>query len=344
MIVEAASFGAIRRTPAMVVAFALVAGFVLVSGVRGIAWVSVIKDALLLICAVFVGFAIPAIYLGGVGKMFAALATAKPNHLVMPGATSNLGHSWYISTVLLISLAFYMWPQFFGAAFTARSGQVLRRNAMVMPFYIIVLPLVLLVGFTAVLVNPGLKVGDLSMLVMVRKTFPAWFLGIVGGAGVLTAMVPSAIQLLTGATLYAKNVYRPLFSPAMSDERVGRLAKVMVMLLTLGALLLAIYTTPSIVSLQLLGFAGVSQLFPGVVLGLFSKRVTDTGVLSGLIVGISVAVVLVLLGLDPFKGLNAGFIALCLNLAVTGLVSAITKSRVNGFADPPPAAFSAAGG
>ena len=344
MIVEAASFGAIPRTPAMVVAFALVAGFVLVSGVRGIAWVSVIKDALLLICAVFVGFAIPAIYFGGVGKMFAALATAKPNHLVMPGATSNLGHSWYISTVLLISLAFYMWPQFFGAAFTARSGQVLRRNAMVMPFYIIVLPLVLLVGFTAVLVNPGLKVGDLSMLVMVRKTFPAWFLGIVGGAGVLTAMVPSAIQLLTGATLYAKNVYRPLFSPAMSDERVGRLAKVMVMLLTLGALLLAIYTTPSIVSLQLLGFAGVSQLFPGVVLGLFSKRVTDTGVLSGLIVGISVAVVLVLLGLDPFKGLNAGFIALCLNLAVTGLVSAITKSRVNGFADPPPAAFSAAGG
>ena len=178
----------------------------------------------------------------------------------MPGATSNLGHSWYISTVLLISLAFYMWPQFFGAAFTARSGQVLRRNAMVMPFYIIVLPLVLLVGFTAVLVNPGLKVGDLSMLVMVRKTFPAWFLGIVGGAGVLTAMVPSAIQLLTGATLYAKNVYRPLFAPAMSDERVGRLAKVMVMLLTLGALLLAIYTTPSIVSLQLLGFAGVPTL------------------------------------------------------------------------------------
>lgn len=334
MIVETASFGAIPRTPAMIVAFTLVAAFVLVSGVRGVAWVSVIKDALLLVAAIFVGFAIPYIYFGGVGKMFAALAQAKPTHLVLPGATSNLGHSWYISTVFVVALTFYMWPHYFGAAFTARSGKVLRRNAMLLPFYVTTLPLVLLVGFTAVLVSPGLKNGDLSMLVMVRKTFPPWFLGVVGGAGVLTAMVPSAIQLLTGATLYAKNLYRPLFAPDMPDDRVARLAKVMVLVLTSGALLLAIYTSPSIVALQLLGFAGISQLFPGVVLGLFSKRVTGAGVLAGLVAGISLAVLLVLQGLDPFRGLNAGFIALCLNFAVTVGVSALTQAQVKAFADP----------
>ncbi len=44
IIVEIASFGGIHRTPAMIVAFAIVAAFVFASGVRGVAWVSVIKD------------------------------------------------------------------------------------------------------------------------------------------------------------------------------------------------------------------------------------------------------------------------------------------------------------
>jgi len=112
-IVEIASFGAINRTTAMIIAFALVAAFVFVSGVRGVAWVSILKDVLLLCSAVFVGVAVPYIYFGGIGRMFAATAQAKPHHLVMPGATANLGHTWYISTVLLVSLGLYMWPQFF---------------------------------------------------------------------------------------------------------------------------------------------------------------------------------------------------------------------------------------
>ena len=72
-----------------------------------------IKDVLLLFVAVFVGIAIPYIHFGGIGRMFAALAKTKPGHLVMPGATQNLGHTWYISTVLLVSFGIYMWPNFF---------------------------------------------------------------------------------------------------------------------------------------------------------------------------------------------------------------------------------------
>ncbi len=113
IIVEVASYGSIGRVPAIVIAFAVVAAFVFVSGVRGIAWVSVLKDFLLLFAAIFVGIAIPYIYFHGIGHMFAALARAKPQHLVMPGSTPNLGHAWYASSVLLTALGFYMWPQSF---------------------------------------------------------------------------------------------------------------------------------------------------------------------------------------------------------------------------------------
>jgi len=89
----------------------------------------------------------------------------------LPGATNDLGHGWYISSVLLTSLGFYMWPQFFAASFTTRNGNILRRNAVVMSLYSITMPLMFFVGLSAVLVLPGLRDSNLALLTMVRKTF-----------------------------------------------------------------------------------------------------------------------------------------------------------------------------
>jgi SSS family solute:Na+ symporter len=332
IIVEVASFDAIHRTPAMIIAFMLVAAFVFVSGIRGVAWVSAIKDLLLLFAALFVGIAIPHIYFGGIGKMFMAVDTAHPNHLVMPGATANLGHSWYASTVLLSSLSFFMWPQFFSGCFTAKSGNILRRNAVVMPLYSITMPLMFFVGLTALLVLPRLPGnGDLSMLMMVRKTFPPWFLGVVGGAGALTAMVPAAIQILTAATLFAKNLWRPIFAPGMTDQQVATLAKGAVLVITAAALYSAVHSSTSLVSLLLLGYAGVAQFLPGVVLGLYSSYVTRTGVFTGLIAGVVLVSFLTLTRHDPFLGINAGFVSLCLNFLITLIVSRVTAPESANF-------------
>lgn len=327
IIVEIASYGAIHRTTAILIAFAIVAAFVFVSGIRGIAWASVIKDSLLLFAALFIGIAIPHIYFGGVGHMFAALIQAKPGHLTMPGATRNLGHSWYISSVLMTACGFFMWPHNFAAAFTARSGKILRRNAIFMPLYGATMPLMMFVGFAAVLIVPNLSNGDLAMLTVVRKTFPAWFLGVIGGAGALTAMVPAAIQILAAATLFSKNICRPVL-PAMTDGQVAAVAKMMVVVLTSGALYLALNSSVSLVALLMMGYAGVAQFFPGIVLGLFSKKVSGASIFAGLFCGVAVVAILVLTKRDPWLGLNAGFIALCLNLAVVFAVSSAWPAKI----------------
>jgi SSS family solute:Na+ symporter len=324
IIVSIASFDGIGRTPAMAASVVLLVAFVLASGVRAVAWVSVLKDILMVFAAVSIGIGIPYIHFGGIGPMFAALAHSRPAHLTMPGATSNLGHTWFISTVLLTAMGFYMWPHAFGAAFTAKSSDTLRRNAVVMPLYTITLVFIFLVGFTAVLVVPGLPNGDLSLLTIVRKSFPPWFLGVIGGAGALTAMVPAAIFLLTAATLFAKNLFRPIFAPAMTDDQVAKLARVMVVVLGLISLLLAIYKSATLVGLLLTGYAGVTQFFPGVVLGLYWKRVTMPGVFAGMIAGVAAVIFLMLSHRDPFYGWSAGFVALCLNFLTTALISRLT--------------------
>ena len=71
----------------------------------------------------------------------------------MPGATKNMGHAWYIGAVLLSALGFYMWPHIFGATFTAKSGNIPRPNAVVMPLYSITLVFIFFAGFAAALVG-----------------------------------------------------------------------------------------------------------------------------------------------------------------------------------------------
>lgn len=330
LIVSIASFDGIGRTPAMAISTVVLAAFVLTSGVRAVAWVSVLKDFLMIFAAVAVGIAIPYIHFGGIGAMFHALIQAHPAHLTMPGATPNLGHTWYISTVLLTGLGGYMWPHGFGAMFAARSGDVLRRNAVIMPLYTITLAFVFFAGFSAVLVAPHLANGDLSLLTVARQSFPPWLLGLIGGAGALTAMVPGSIIVLTAATLFAKNVCRPIFAPSLTDNEVARLARIMVVVISLVSLYLAIYSSTTLVSLLLLGYAGVTQFFPGVVLGLYSTRVTTTGVSAGLVTGLALVAFLMLSNRDPFHGWSAGFLALAANFAVTTILSFVTEPRAAG--------------
>lgn len=338
IIVSVASFGSIGRVAAMAVAVLLLVAFVSTNGVRAVAWVSVVKDVLMLIAAVAIGIGIPLAHFGGVAPMFAALAHARPAHLTMPGATTNLGHAWFISTVLLTSLGFYMWPHAFASTFTARSGATLRRNAVVMPLYSLTLALIICAGFAAVLIVPGLPNGDLALLTVVRQTFPPWFLGIVGGAGALTAMVPASIFILCSATLFAKNLVRPLVARQMTDGQVAALARAMVVLLGLTSLVLAIFSSSTLVSLLLTGYAGVTQFFPGVVLGIYWPRVSTRAVFAGMIAGVSAAVLLMLSHHDPLFGVSAGFLALCLNFLIVFSMSLVAPAAAEDDDLPVPSA------
>lgn len=329
IIVQVCSFDQIPRNVSMLIGVCIIAAFVFLGGMRAVAWVSVLKDFLMIVAAVSVGVYVPLHFFGGISPLFHQLIAAHPNHLTMPGNTKMMGHSWFISTVLLSACGFYMWPHTFGAAFTAKNGRVLRRNAMITPLYTLSLVFILIAGFSALVLIPNLANGDMSLLMVARKSFPAWFLGVIGGAGALTAMVPAAIIILTTATLFAKNVYRPLFLPQMSEANIARLAKWMVLVLALTSFYLALHSSTTLVALLLLGYAGVTQFFPGVVLGLFWPRVTTIGVFAGLIVGLITISALMLSHRDPFHGVNAGFFALVLNFASTLLISLFTPHQIN---------------
>jgi len=326
-IVEVASNGAIASNMAILIGFVLTCAFVYTSGLRGAAWVAIIKDVMMILAVGVVGIGVPLIYFGSFGKMFDAIIAKAPQHLIFPGSSPNMDVTWVMSTALLTGLGFYMWPHVFGSAFSAKSDKIIKRNAVIMPFYQIPILLVFLVGFTAFLVLPGLANGDLAFLELVNKTYPAWFLGFVGAAGAVTAMVPSAILVLFASTLIAKNVYQTGFNPGAKEETVLRLSRLMVLVIMAFALFFVFLFPNELVPLLILGYDGVCQFFPGVVLGLFWKGVSRTGVFIGLIAGIAVVAVLILSGNDPFLGMNAGFVGLIGNSLITLGISLGAKPK-----------------
>jgi solute:Na+ symporter, SSS family len=136
----------------------------------------------------------------------------------LPAQAESL--AWFDSTKLLTALGFYMWPHAFGSPYTAKDGRVFRRNAAMLPLYQLTLLFVFFVGFAAILKIPGLTGADidLSLVRLCEETFDPCFVGVIGAAGVLTALVPGSMILIASATLLANNIFRRA-RPDATDER-----------------------------------------------------------------------------------------------------------------------------
>lgn len=331
LIIETCSYGQLTRVPAMLIAFGLVAAFVYLSGLKGVASTAVLKDLLLMIAVVFFGLYLPIHYFGSMGGMFTAIETAKPGFLALPGGTKNLDVSWVMSTLVVTSLGFYMWPHFATNSFSARNPDVLRHNAVYLPLYQICLLFPMLVGFAALLLlATPLKTPDMAFMVVVRQLFPGWALGLVGGAGALACMIPAADLLLSTSMLFTRNIYSKTIGKNTDPDNLIKVARISLLALTTIALCLAIFLPNMLVNLLLTGYSGVTQFFPMIVLGLYWKRSTRLGAYAGLLVGELLVFSLILGKMDPlpFAGLNlnAGFVALVCNLIVFILVSLVTST------------------
>ena len=163
------------------------------SGIRGSAYTSVVKDILILGVALFLGLYLPSHLYGGIGPMFEQIAAAKPGFLVFPASGQSV--AWFVSTVLLTAIGFFMWPHSFSACYSAKDARVFRRNAIVLPIYQLILLFVFFVGFAAVLQVPGLKGADtnLALFKLAAQQFPPAVVGLIGAAGVFTALVPGSL-------------------------------------------------------------------------------------------------------------------------------------------------------
>ena len=323
VVVSTVSYGTIPLNAAYALAFAVTTGFVVVSGLRGSAWVSVLKDALVILTLGFLAVYVPLHYFDGFGGFFTRLVEERREWLALPGhggERSGYGVGWFASTTVLNSLTVVIFPTTVAGYLGARDADTLRRNAVWLPAYNVLLFVPMLLGMAALFVVPGLvgAESNLALFKLVVDALPAWAVGIVGVAAALSSIVPMAVFMLVIGTMWGRSVLS--LAPRLREREKG--LSQLVVVLAGGLALVMTYTAPNtLVRLSLISYEGMAQLLPLVLWGLLWRKLTLVAGMSGLVVGVSVVCVLVFGGNDPVWGVNAGLVALVANLVVTVAVT-----------------------
>ncbi len=333
------ALGLVGEVP-LIVAFLILALYTYSAGLRAPALIAFVKDIMIYIVVLVAVAVIPA-RLGGYHAVFAAAdaafkakgsggLTLAPAQM-LPYATLALGSA----------LAAFMYPHTLTGVFAAKSADTIRKNAVLLPAYTLLLGLIALLGYMAY--AAGVKVSSPTQVVpaLFHAIFPAWFAGFAYAAIGIGALVPAAVMSIGSANLFTRNVWKAYVDPAVTPAGEAKVAKVTSLLVKVGALACIVFLpTQFAIDLQLLGGLWILQTFPSVVFGLFFRFFKAPGLLAGWAVGLAGGSWIVFAdGLKPVHTLviggasytvYVGLLALVANIVVAAVVSAVLPARAVG--------------
>jgi len=326
-IVHVGSLGKISVNLGIIIGLLIMMIYVFTSGLRGISWTNLLQALLMFLVAWVVLFAIPFKHFGGVGGLFETLSQVKPQHLVLH---PPMGIAWYVSTLILCGLGFFMYPQMYPSIYGAKDLKTLKRNYVLLPLYSVFMVPVILAGLSVAALGIQLTKADEAVLKAVEISYPSWVLGIVGAGGFAAAASTASAIILTLAGLLSKNLYT-IVKPSASDSELVIVSRISVIVFGILAMVLALYAPGRLVALLLLAYSGMTQMFPAAVFGLFWRRMNKYAAISGILAGLAtVTYIKFWYGKNPLD-IHFGLWGLLVNIIVTVIVALITKPEENLF-------------
>jgi SSS family solute:Na+ symporter len=274
----------------LLIAFVILAAFTYSSGLRAPASIAIVKDILIYVTA-FAAITVIPVELGGFTRIFAAVPAQKLI-LAPPAPNSTGAFSGYATLALGSALALFLYPHSLTGILSASSGQVIRRNAAMLPGYTFMLGLLALFGFFVIAAGldklPEYAAGfkqfgnNFAVPALILHSFPDWFAGVAFAAVGIGALVPAAIMSIAAANLYTRNIHREFINRNCSDKQEAQIAKLVSLVVKGGALVFIVFVpTKFAVQLQLLGGIWIIQTLPPVMLGAYWRWMNAWALLVG---------------------------------------------------------------
>ena len=323
----------------LLIAFVILALYTYASGIRAPAMIAFVKDVMIYIVVIAAVCLIPS-KLGGYGSVFDAADSIFKAKVAAGGSGGIIlkpaQFSAYASLALGSALAAFMYPHTMTAILSSASETTIRKNAILLPAYTILLGLIALMGYMALAAGIKLDPAHSSDVVpqLFAKLFSDWFIGFAAAAIAISALVPAAIMSIGSANLFTRNLWRPLVNDNLTPAQESANAKLVSLLVKFGALVfIFVLPTKFAIELQLLGGMWVLQTFPAIVFSLFTRKLKAPGLFIGWAVGMVLGTTLAfMVDLKPLYAVAGtpfyiGLIALAVNIVVTLVVSAIVPAR-----------------
>ena len=235
------------------------------------------------------------------------------------------------------AIGFYLLPQSFSIVLSANGEKSLRKNAITLPVYTLLLLFVFFIGFAAFIQIPGLQGadGDLSLLRLAIQTFDPWVIGIIGAAGLLTALVPASVMLMSASVGLTKGFYNVIV-PKASEKQQLIVSKLFIILIAFIALMFTITGGEALAILNIMSYSLITQLAPALFFS-FAKNnlINKYGAIAGIITGVSIVLYATIANVKlvtfipsiphAINDISTGAIALIINLVVTFAVTLVTN-------------------
>jgi SSS family solute:Na+ symporter len=295
---------------AAVIAFVYLA----VSGVRSPAFVSILKDAFMLLGILIVGI-VAVHHAGGTSAAF------RPGKL--PAAMTTLSGSplvFTITTIVFQSITFYLG---FSATylFTAKSERAIKSSVVWMPMYMLMYPFLFLASFYAVARYPHLKQPNGVFMRLTADILPPWLVGVVAAGAGLSGILVLAVTALSIGGIVTRNLV-----PGVRPERQKRISNLVVACFLVVAAILTVTGSSIMLTVLNLTYYLLGQLVPGWLALLFFRRVQAWAVSIGIVVGLVASIAFYVTKPD-LGGINGGLIAVVLNVVLTFGLSALRPAE-----------------
>jgi SSS family solute:Na+ symporter len=265
------------------VAFAVLAVFTYVSGIRAPALLAVVKDAIIWITVLVCVTYIP-IKLGGYDAIFHKLP---PGTATLPDAAA----ASYASLFFGSALALFLYPHALTGIFSAQSQRVVKRNAALLPAYSFLLGLIALLGFMAIVagVKPSADFGgNVAVPALIQQMFPDGFAGFAFAAIAVGALVPASVMSIAAANLFSRNIWREFFHRRAEPRHEMLVSRIVSLLVKVGALVFILYLpTTDVINFQLAGGVWILQTLPAVLFALYTRWLNRWAVLAGWAAGMA---------------------------------------------------------
>jgi SSS family solute:Na+ symporter len=312
-------------------AFVILALYTYSAGLRAPALIAFVKDLMIYI-VVLVAIVLVPMKLGGYAAVF---ASAREAYAAKGGATGLILQPQqmlpFATLALGSAMAAFMYPHTLTGIFASKSADTIRKNAVFLPAYTVLLGLIALLGFMAYAAKITVKNNNDVVPALFNALFPSWFAGFAFAAIAIGALVPAAVMSIGAANLFTRNFWKAYVNPDVTPQGEAQVAKIASGVVKLGALVFVLFIpTQFAINLQLLGGVWIVQTFPAIVFGLFGRWFRAPALLAGWAAGIASGTWIVfadgikpvhtlVLGLGSYT-VYSGLLALALNILVAAVL------------------------
>jgi len=298
--------------------------YVVVAGMRGIAWTDTLQGAFMLITT-WIAIVWVLAVVGGPSVATGALEAEAAQHLALGSEYYTV--QWMLSTAITIGFGVAMFPQVNQRFFVAGSKTVLKRSFALWPILCVLLfvPSFML-GAWARGLDVAVPEGGNVLPAVLGEFTPVWFAALVIAGAMAAMMSSSDSMLLSGSSYFTRDLYRPFVDRSLSDRREDLLARVGVVVFATASFGASLVTPATLFELGDAAFSGFAQLALPVMVALYWRRTTRTGITAGILVSQAFYLSSIFLAAVPeaYAGWTAGIVGMVLGLVVTVGVSLVT--------------------